>query len=230
MLTEAQKSSDLLIWFGNKSLPYDRVLQLPSIRIQNQIIDCRQLVCTDQTHSDNIVNIDTIENYDKNRNTPLLIADCDALVTSRKNVYLAIKTADCVPILLHDRQKEVIAAIHSGMIGTAKNITGKTIDLIFSFFGSEPKDIRAYLGPAICPLHYPVAPESFDSFVASTGVAQKEYHLDLKKVVIDQLASKGIYDVSDKSVCTYEDNDYFSYRRDKTEERQITIIGLRNGI
>jgi YfiH family protein len=73
----------------------------------------------------------------------------DALITATPGVLLAVETADCVPILLADKRRRVVAAVHSGWRGTLRRIGTKTVGRMRQEFGSEPGDIVAVLGPAI---------------------------------------------------------------------------------
>lgn len=87
---------------------------------------------------------------------PERLPDGDALITSRKGLFLGIKTADCVPILLLDPVRGVAAAVHAGWRGTVLRIAGKVVRTMKSEFGTEPSDVLAALGPAIGPCCYEV--------------------------------------------------------------------------
>ena len=72
----------------------------------------------------------------------------DALITSLKKVPLAILTADCVPILIFDKKKEMIAAIHSGWKGAYKGIIKRVISFMI-LKGCSPKDMISVIGQCI---------------------------------------------------------------------------------
>jgi hypothetical protein len=83
----------------------------------------------------------------------------DALITNQPGVLLAVQVADCLPILLADTRKRVVAAVHAGWRGTAKRITQKTVGRMQQEFGCDPKTTVAALGPGIHACCYQVGPE-----------------------------------------------------------------------
>lgn len=83
----------------------------------------------------------------------------DALLTDRPGVALLSLHADCLPILLADRRRGVVGAVHAGWRGTVANVVGAAILEMRSAYGSQPENILAYLGPAIGPCCYEVGPE-----------------------------------------------------------------------
>ena len=80
----------------------------------------------------------------------------DAVVTSMENVLIGVIVADCVPVLLYDREKRVIGAVHAGWRGTAAGILKETIELMGRDFNSLPSDILAAIGPSIRQCFYEV--------------------------------------------------------------------------
>jgi purine-nucleoside/S-methyl-5'-thioadenosine phosphorylase / adenosine deaminase len=86
------------------------------------------------------------------------IADTDALVTTSPAVVLAILTADCVPIVLHDPVAGVLACVHAGWRGTVARVAAAAVAAMTSL-GSDPSDILAGLGPAADPARYQVGPD-----------------------------------------------------------------------
>ena len=79
----------------------------------------------------------------------------DAVVTNQKNLPIAVLTADCVPILICDHQKKIIAAIHAGWKGAYKGIVDRVIKFMLKK-GSEPQNITAVIGPSISIDNYEV--------------------------------------------------------------------------
>ncbi len=88
----------------------------------------------------------------------------DALVTQRPGVLLSIRAADCMPILLADVKKRVVAAVHAGRRGALNRIGEKTVGEMQRVFGSRPQDILAAVGPSIGVCCYRVGPEVVDAF------------------------------------------------------------------
>lgn len=90
----------------------------------------------------------------------------DALITNTPGLLLGVQTADCVPILLADKRRHVVAAIHAGWRGTLARIATKTLGRMSMEFGTEPRDVVAALGPAIGRCCYEVGPEVAQAFSA----------------------------------------------------------------
>lgn len=93
------------------------------------------------------------------------VPDTDALVTTTPGVVLAIMTADCVPIVLHDPVAGVLACVHSGWRGTVARIAAAAVAAMGKL-GSRPADIVAGVGPAIDPARYQVGPDVHAAFGA----------------------------------------------------------------
>jgi hypothetical protein len=90
----------------------------------------------------------------------------DALITREPSVLLVVQTADCIPILLADPRRQVIAAIHSGWRGTVRRIAAKALGRMQMEFGTKPEDVIAALGPGIGQPCYEVGTEVAAEFHA----------------------------------------------------------------
>jgi YfiH family protein len=99
----------------------------------------------------------------------------DASITNRPGLLLAIQTADCVPILLVDPQKRVIAAIHAGWRGTLARIAAKTIGKMQMHFATNPSDLLAAIGPSIGPCCYEVGTEVATQFLSQFADAPEYF-------------------------------------------------------
>ena len=104
--------------------------------------DSGQFVFPRQTHSDHIA----VVNSGNFANT---IEDTDALITNEKGLFVCVQTADCVPVLLFDPVKKVVAAVHAGWKGTISKIAKKTVERMVEDFNCNPSDIVAGIGPSI---------------------------------------------------------------------------------
>jgi polyphenol oxidase len=122
------------------------------------------LVPLRQFHSDAIQVVDTPPS------TPL---SGDALITSTPALLLAVQTADCIPILLADLKRRVVAAIHAGWRGTLKRIVEKTIGRMRMLFDSDPLDILAALGPGIRQCCFEVGPEVVKEYASQFDRARE---------------------------------------------------------
>ncbi len=98
--------------------------------------------------------------------TPAATApQADAAISGHAGLFLGIQTADCVPILLVDPRRHVVAAVHAGWRGTLARIAVKTLGRMRLEFGTNPEDVLAALGPAIGPCCYEVGPEVAQAFL-----------------------------------------------------------------
>ena len=98
------------------------------------------------------------------------VPDTDALVTTSPDVVLAILTADCVPIVLHDPVAGVLACVHAGWRGTVARVPAAAVAAMQSL-GSRPSDILAGVGPAVAPARYQVGPDVHQAVTQAFGPA-----------------------------------------------------------
>ena len=98
----------------------------------------------------------------------------DALVTSSPGVVLAILTADCVPIVLHDPVASVLACVHAGWRGTVAGVTAAALAAM-QRLGARPPDVTAGIGPAIGADRYQVGPDVHEPVTRSFGPAAAEF-------------------------------------------------------
>jgi len=152
----------------------------------------------------------------------------DAAITSDKNIALAVMTADCLPILLTNKQGTEIAAIHGGWRPLSKAIIEKTITQM----ESPANDIYAWLGPCIGANAFEVGQDVVSSFPHQQKSAFKlqnnsKYLADLQKIAFNQLTELGVNNISTLTDCTFENTqDYYSYRREGVTGRMASIISF----
>ena len=91
----------------------------------------------------------------------------DALVTNVPGVAVGARTADCIPVLLYDPVRRVVAAVHSGWKGTVLKIAAKVLAVMASKYGTRAADILAVIGPGIGPDSFQVGPEVAEAFLAA---------------------------------------------------------------
>jgi YfiH family protein len=165
------------------------------------------------------------------------IAGIDGLVTKENNLFLVILVADCIPVLAYDPTKRIVGVAHAGWRGTLGKIAQKLIGT-FVGLGSKTEDIRVAFGPAIEFCHYEIKDDVASKFVSrgfSGSVLRTisgKIYLDLKKANMDLLKKVGIrpenVDASVKA-CTYEMEDFYSWRGGNKENRIAALIGNKNG-
>ena len=92
---------------------------------------------------------------------------CDALITARPGEAAAVKTADCIPLLLHDERTGAAAAVHAGWRGAAARVVDRAVAAFAETTGSPPTSFHAAIGPAIGPCCFEVGPEVLTAFAAA---------------------------------------------------------------
>jgi YfiH family protein len=102
------------------------------------------------------------------------IEGADALVTTSPRVVLAILTADCVPIVLHDPVAGVLACVHAGWRGTVAGVTAAALAAM-QRLGARPADVTAGIGPAIGADRYQVGPDVHEAVTRTFGPAAAEF-------------------------------------------------------
>jgi YfiH family protein len=100
----------------------------------------------------------------------------DGLMTDEPGLLIGIQTADCIPILVADRKRRVVAAFHAGWRGTVKRIVESGIGRMRLAFGSRPEDLTAAIGPGIGPCCYAVGEEVLSSFESQFPYARELFH------------------------------------------------------
>lgn len=149
----------------------------------------------------------------------------DALITDKQGVVLVIKTADCVPVLLYDPIKRVVASIHSGWKGTAKNIIAATVQVMTARYGTQTQDLVVSFGPSVCAKHYDVTRVEDDRvalFTAQFGDdptiivrSGQNVALDIAAACKRQCLELGVQacNIETAGICTFEVDSWPSYRR-----------------
>ncbi len=123
-----------------------------------------QLVTLRQRHTDMIQVIDSLPHAGEHEPDGALKLPGDAVVTNRPGLLLAVRVADCLPLLLVDAKRRVVAAVHAGWRGTLKRIAEKTVWRMRQEFGTNPRDIRAAFGPSIRRCCYEVGCEVVEAY------------------------------------------------------------------
>jgi YfiH family protein len=154
--------------------------------------------------------------------------DADGIITSTRQLVLAVRAADCVPVILADPAAGQIGAAHCGRPGLAAGVIPRTVEALR---GRGATDITAWIGPYVCGGCYEVPEEMRDEIAAVVPEARSTTSwgtpsLDLGAGVRAQLAAAGVA-VTDVSRCTRETDDLYSYRRDGARAgRQAGLVVL----
>lgn len=179
--------------------------------------DQRYLTTCHQTHSSDILEIN--ESYDHST-----VSKADGMVTSQQGIMLGIKTADCVPILIADKNQPLIAAVHAGWKGAFDGIAQNAIECMVAK-GGMLKDLVVVLGPCIHQKSYEVDAHFFAHFIEQNPInarffipsnTAEHYMFSLPDYLVHQIKEHAplLSNIDVAPYDTYEHDDlFFSYRR-----------------
>lgn len=173
-----------------------------------------------------------------NAKTDGVVRTADGSYSDQVGHSCLVMTADCLPILLCDKQGTQVAALHCGWRSLAKGICARGLQK----FSAAPGDILAYLGPAISQPHFEVGVDVLEAFfkaarsqqhadqIAAAFIsAQRPMHFyaDIYSLARAELMALGVTSISGGDYCTYADETrFYSYRRDKATGRMASLIWL----
>lgn len=154
----------------------------------------------------------------------------DAAFARTRGKVCAVLVADCVPVLLCDRRGRQVAAVHAGWRGLAGGVIASAIAPL----AGAPRDLLAWIGPAIGPAAYATGPEVRARFVAADAGAAvaferrgSQWHMDLQALAARKLAALGVRHIETARECVHAMEDrYFSYRRDRVTGRMAALIWI----
>lgn len=198
--------------------------------LQGLGIDFQNLVCAKQIHKDNVRYVTEKDKGKGALSYETAIPDTDALVTDKKNLPLAIFTADCLSVFLYDPIKPSIGLVHAGWRSSKENLTAKTLQLMQRQFNTKSSDVYAAFGPAIRSCCYEVGQDFQEYFRQDVITKGNRYCADLAGINRRQLLESGVKErnIFDSQICTSCRNvEFFSYRKDGTDcGRIISVIML----
>lgn len=158
-------------------------------------------------------------------------AEADASFARSPGTVCAVLVADCLPVLLADRQGSVVAAAHAGWRGLAAGVIENTIEAM----ARPPEQLMAFLGPAIGPDAFEVGQDVYQAFVTRDPRAASAFRphvhgkwmADLFQLARQRLAAAGVGTIHGGGLCTFADpRRFFSHRRDKITGRMAALVWL----
>lgn len=165
-----------------------------------------------QVHGDTIVRVDGDSDL-----TAHSVAEADGIITDEARLCLVIRTADCVPVFVHDSGRGVLGAAHSGWRGSLAGIAGALVRSMCDRYGCDPRDMNAFILPSIGPESYIVGADVAQLFPAEDHRSDGDViRLDLWNAVERSLREAGVPAgaITNARRCTYRENgDFFSHRR-----------------
>ena len=127
-------------------------------------ISDNHLIMPHQVHETKVAKIDkaffSLDATEKKK----ALEGVDALMTNLRNVCIGVSTADCIPVLLYDKEKQAVCAIHAGWRGTVKRIVMKAVEAMKQDYGTQPQQLVAQIGPGIHLDSFEVGDEVYEAF------------------------------------------------------------------
>ena len=196
-------------------------------RLQKQFTESVRIKWLKQVHSSCVVDAAMIGAD---------VVEADAAFTLDNNIACAVLTADCLPILLADKNAQCIAAVHAGWRGLLNGIIENTIEQMIQHVNVD----YAWLGPAIGPQAFEVGEDVYSQYIKTNKAFSRcfiekathnqppKWNLNIYQAAKLVLNAADISNVFGGEYCTYNDTDqFFSYRRQATTGRMATIIAKR---
>ncbi|MEH6355020.1 MAG: peptidoglycan editing factor PgeF [Marinobacter sp.] len=157
----------------------------------------------------------------------------DASYTREPGTVCAILTADCLPVILCDRQGTIVGAAHAGW----RSLCGGVLENLITAMGEPAENLMAWLGPAIGTDQFEVGPEVRQAFInhspqassafASQGARPGRYMADIYQLAKQRLQQAGVSSIDGGGLCTVSDSQrFYSYRRDGQTGRMATLIAF----
>jgi YfiH family protein len=207
------KFDDPILVGKNRSLFFEKV------GITKEIV-----ALPDQVHSATIRNISSAG----------IIPTTDALITTKKGLYIGVQTADCFPVFIYAPKIRSIAVIHAGWRGAVQNIVFKTLDLLIGQLGTNSTDLYVAIGPGLQSECFEVRSDVYQQFPANHLITHQDTtkrYLNLSGYLIQQIRSRNIPKnqiYADRNCTKCNQEQFFSFRRDGEKSgRMMGIIGMR---
>ena len=168
-----------------------------------------------QTHSNKVEIIVKRNNLERIK--------CDAMLTKDNEIALSVLTADCLPILIYEKRKEIIGCIHAGWKGAVNGIIENTLKKLEEMNGSI-KQLVVSLGPCISQKNYEVKNDFYSKFIKKSKNndsfffknEKKTFNFDLRGFVIKKFKDLGVLEIDNVAIDSFaSENEYFSHRRAK---------------
>ncbi len=179
--------------------------------------DIEKCVFMDQIHSSKVeIYNESLENL-----------SCDGLISIEKNTALCVLSADCLPLILW-HESGIIVALHSGRKGSFENILKECVDKICTKNPNlDMQKFHLFILPSICAKNYEIDGEILEFAKVKFKDFLNERKLDLKALVKFQAQNLGIKNIIDSNICSFDDKAFYSYRRDKTSKRFVSVVYLK---
>ena len=184
-----------------------------------------RVIFLNQVHGDKVIDLEDLSSMNS-------YLEGDAILTSKKDLFVGVRTADCVPILLTSKDGSFVAAVHSGWRGTYNKIIENVIRKVLDKYQCSVDDIICSIGPSIGECCYEVGRSMMTKFNNKFVLSNEDFSnidgksflnlANINKKIINKL---GVSNVELLTNCTCCEDSFFSYRRDGSRmNNQISII------
>ncbi|MBM3248897.1 MAG: peptidoglycan editing factor PgeF [Candidatus Omnitrophica bacterium] len=192
-------------------------------------INYRNLVCVKQPHKSKVVVVAESHRGKGALTRKNAIAGSDGLITNKRDIPLAVFTADCLSMFLFCPKTKTIGLVHAGWRGSKEEIVKKAVLILKQKFECKPKDIIAAFGPAIRSCCYEVGGEFKKHFGKGLKKRDNKLFLDLISINKNQLVSAGIKrpNIIDSKICTScQNTKFFSYRKEGDNAGRMMSVAM----
>jgi len=211
---------------GQQLLARKPFARLSSVMEINSVILLHQVHGTDGTvvTSDNVSGIKPLGD------------EGDYLITQEAGIGIGVLTADCLPLIIYDKQHHAVAIVHAGWKGTVNGIAIKALEHMCRAYGTDPSQVQVIFGPAARPCCYQVTSEFLDYLApfswGTSAITSRDDKLFFDKVLFNSraLQEQGVLSASlvlDNNMCTMCNHQFYSHRRQKEQAgRNLTVVSL----
>lgn len=178
--------------------------------------DYDNLVLCEQVHKKSIATV-------SRRQGGKVVAGCDGLITTDKDLLLGVLVADCFPVSFSS--ENIFGIVHGGWRGVKMGIIEEVKEKIISS-GESLKNFTFEIGPGIGVCHFEIKEDLFEKFKKYDRFIQRreeKIFLNLREIIKEKIIEIGVNKIKDSNICTFCDNNYYSFRRGDDKKRMIAI-------
>jgi polyphenol oxidase len=216
----------------------------PDAEVVGEMLEASRVAMVSQVHGHAVVTVRADARLPDDTARP----EADALVSDDPTAAIAVRAADCVPLLMADMKRGVVAAVHAGWRGTAAGVAVAAVNALAREFGTAPRELIVAIGPAIGPCCYEVGTDVVDAFAAAgherhlidrwfispppaRGSRERQaLRLDVPGANRDQLILGGVEEenIHNVGLCTAMNLDVLtSYRMEKSQAGRL-VAAIRS--
>lgn len=218
----SERSDGSMVWWNR--LPVDKtIVKNRDAYFKKLKIDPGRVIAGGIAHGANVAVVG-----EKQAGRYLL--NTDALITNIPNLFLTITAADCLPIYCFDPMSQTAGIIHAGWKGLVNGILENTINKFREIYNARAEDLKIIIGPHIKSCHYKVKEEVANQFTSqSIEERNGDLFVNLNNEAKKRLMALGVRNIVIDTACTYEEEKFYSARRDKAKplEGMVAYIGMK---